>query len=135
MSWGKAEAYPLVESSFIKANLSGDKTVANVACTIPASALNYAKSDKLRPVVKEAEQQMVKVRTLVEAAGLNPDGSFMHVARMDVRVALFLANRQGESDKVYKNIAEISEARPHIVGLHVCLRARACEMTSGPISG
>ena len=59
--------------------------------------------------MKEAERLMEDARKLTAGLQLPEEESFMKVSKMDVRLALFLTNRQSESDKKYKSIAHIAE--------------------------
>ena len=111
LSWGKSEKYPYMENAFIKANLAGDKTVDNICKTIPPSALAPAKSEKKRPMVREAEALMEASRSMVNALGLDPDESFRHICTLDVRLALLVTNRQPSDGEVFKDCDEIGKAR------------------------
>ena len=111
LSWGKLETFPYMENAFIKANLAGHKTVDNICKTIPPSALQLAKSEKKRPMVREAEALMEASRSMVDALGLDPDESFRHICTLDVRLALLVTNRQNSDDGVFNDCDEIGKAR------------------------
>ena len=109
LSWGKFEKFPLVENSFLKAQLAGDNVTDNICKTIPSGALNYAKSEKMRPVVKASEKLMSDARDLVSKLGVDPDVSLPHVCMLDVRLALLVAGKQGAFGKTLATVEEVAQ--------------------------
>ena len=111
LSWGKADKFYWVENAILKANMAGDKTVDNICKTIPPSALNLAKSDVQRSIVKEADKLMESTREVIKLLGVNVDTCFHHVCMLDVRLAMLICKRPASEEfGSYTNVNDIAKA-------------------------
>ena len=111
LKWGPSSRYPRVECALIKAQLACKKTVDNICKGLTVNSIHYMLRDGNRSNVAYAERCMHMAREIVQKMDMD-DKSFVHVAKLDVRLALFLCGRQSEfGGGDYRAVHEIAQAR------------------------